>query len=83
MKSIQKSIHPPKENDRSEFENARSTCGQCRHWMRVKDDTGECCAQPSVAATDYDDDDGSPILVFMRPLMLAEEWSCIHFKGAN
>jgi hypothetical protein len=65
------------------LQNIRGTCGQCDHWNRVKDDTGECCALPAVAATDYDDDDGSPVLVFMRPLMIADEWSCIHFKGAN
>jgi hypothetical protein len=43
---------------------------------------GECCALPSVPATDYDED-GSPVLIFIRPSMTADEWSCIHFRGAN
>jgi hypothetical protein len=64
------------------IESIRGTCGQCENWRRIEKEFGECCALPSVPATDYDED-GSPVLIFIRPSMTADEWSCIHFRGAN
>lgn len=33
----------------------KPTCGQCSHWQHIEGDDGECCALPSVPATDYDE----------------------------
>ena len=60
----------------------KPTCGQCDHWQHIEDDGGECCAMPSVPATEYDEG-GDPVLVFIRPSMAADEWACIHFRGKN
>ena len=40
MKSIHESIHPQKENDCSQFENVRSTCGHIHHLSRDKECAG-------------------------------------------
>jgi hypothetical protein len=64
-----------------QLESIRPTCGSCAHWRHIEEGGGECCALPSIPATDYDE--GEPVLIFIRPAMMADEWSCIHFRGGN
>jgi hypothetical protein len=77
MTSIQKAIHPQKENDRSEFENINPTCGTCKRWQRIDGEAGECTALPATVAI-LDEGEGDEI-IFIRAQMVSDERACIYF----